>query len=101
MNFEWDEEKNRENQRKHGIPFEYAMLVFEDDFRLEEYDYRHDEEEDRYNIIGRVDEIIFVVCTYKDEDVIRIISARQADKDERRQYEWQWSEEHWKASRRK
>ena len=68
MNFEWDEEKNRENQRKHGIPFEYAMLVFEDDFRLEEYDYRHDEEEDRYNIIGRVDEIIFVVCTYKDED---------------------------------
>lgn len=92
MFFEWDEEKNIENKKKHGISFEHAMLVFEDDYYIEEYDYKHDEDEDRYDIIGMVDDVLYVVVTYREGDVVRIISARLATKEERRRYEWQWLE---------
>ena len=87
MKFEWDDFKNLNNIKKHGIPFDYAMLVFDDEYRLEEYDYEHSDDEDRYNIIGMVDEILFVVVTYRGENAIRIISARQATKEEKRRYE--------------
>lgn len=90
MKFEWDEAKAQENIRKHNVSFEYAALVFEDEYRLEEYDYDHNKDEDRYDVIGMVKEVLFVVCTYRDNDTIRIISARKANKAERRQYEWQW-----------
>lgn len=90
MKFEWDEAKAQKNVEKHNVSFEYASLVFEDEYRLEEYDYDHSKDEDRYNIIGMVKEVLFVVCTYRDHDTIRIISARKANKAERRKYEWQW-----------
>ena len=61
--------------------------MFDDEYRLEEYDYEHSDDEDRYNIIGMVDEILFVVVTYRSENAIRIISARQATKEEKRRYE--------------
>ena len=86
MHFEWNESKNKENQRKHGISFEYAALVFEDDYRIEDYDAYHSDEEDRYDITGMVDDILFVVCTYRDGDTVRIISARKATRNERRRY---------------
>lgn len=92
MEFEWDEKKNDLNRRKHGISFEHAMLVFEDENYIEEYDYEHSDDEDRYDIIGMVDDILYVVVTYRGEDTVRIISARLATKAERRRYEWQWSE---------
>lgn len=44
------------------------------------------------HVIGMVDDVLYVVVTYREEDVVRIISARLATKAERRRYEWQWLE---------
>ena len=54
MKFEWDEDKNELNLKKHGIDFETAMLVFNDLHRIEIYDMEHSINEDRYNTIGMV-----------------------------------------------
>ena len=89
MKFEWDENKNLKNIEKHGVPFTYASLVFDDEHRVEKYDVQHSQDEDRYNVIGMVNEILFVVVTYRKADTIRIISARKANKKERSEYEWQ------------
>ena len=86
MNFEWDEEKNIANKRKHGISFEVATLAFRDEYRLEEYDEVHSYDEDRYNIIGMVHKLIYVVYTERENDTIRIISARLATATERKRY---------------
>ena len=52
LNFEWDEDKNQLNLKKHGIDFETAMLVFNDLHRIEIYDMEHSINEDHYNTIG-------------------------------------------------
>lgn len=85
MKFEWNEEKNRINQQKHGISFETAMMVFNDDDRIEIYDFEHSVDEDRYNTIGKVDDVLFVVYTERKEN-IRLISARLATRLERSVY---------------
>ena len=88
MLFEWDEEKNYLNLKKHRVDFETAALVFGDDERLVLYDEKHSYDEDRYITIGSVKEcviVLFVVYTEK-EDVIRLISARKANNAERRKY---------------
>lgn len=85
MLFEWDEEKNAANIKKHGIDFEDAIRVFEDDDRIEIYDAAHSGEEDRYNTIGMVNDVLFVVYTERRES-IRIISARPATRGERSIY---------------
>lgn len=61
--FEWDEEKNLLNQRKHGISFETASYVFEDENYIEMYDFEHSIDEDRYIAIGCVGDVLFVVFT--------------------------------------
>ena len=83
--FEWDEEKNRTNQKKHKIDFQTAALVFEDERRIEIYDEQHSVFEDRYRTIGMVDDILFVVYTER-RDRIRLISARLATQKERSLY---------------
>ena len=83
--FSWDEEKNRINRRKHGISFETAIHIFADRERIEIYDEAHSIEEDRYQTIGMVQNVLFVVYTER-ADEIRIISARKANKTERRLY---------------
>lgn len=56
MIFEWDENKNKLNKKKHGISFEVAVRVFLDDRRIEKIDFAHSTiEEERLNIIGRVE----------------------------------------------
>lgn len=85
MKFEWDEEKSRLNLRKHGIDFETAILVFNDMERIEIYDFEHSIKEDRYNTIGMVNDVLFVVYTER-KDNIRLISARLATKAERSIY---------------
>lgn len=86
MLFEWDDEKEQINIKKHGIGFETAALVFLDDNRKEYYDEDHSTlEEDRYITIGKVKEILFVVYTDVN-DITRIISARLADSEEKRDY---------------
>ena len=82
---EWDENKNQQNQIKHHVDFRQAAKVFEDNFRLEEIDEKHSDEEIRYITIGRVDDILFVVYTERGE-VTRLISARRATKKERVKY---------------
>lgn len=87
MEFEWDEEKNRANIRKHdGISFEMAVRVFLDENRIEKYGARHSTDEDRYNVIGMVENLLFVVYTERNDDTIRIISARKATKEECNEY---------------
>ena len=85
MNFEWDDEKNRINKKKHGISFETAAHVFEDPNCLEMYDFEHSSDEDRYIAIGAVGDILFVVYTER-VDNIRLISARLASNVERSLY---------------
>ena len=85
MVFEWDEEKNILNQRKHGISFETASYVFTDENYIEMYDFEHSINEDRYIAIGRVGDVLFVVFTERKEK-IRLISARLATEAERRLY---------------
>ena len=85
MIFEWDEEKNTSNKRKHGIDFETAMLVFNDLQRIEIYDTEHSLSEDRYNTIGMVHDVLFVVYTERKSN-IRLISARIATAAERSIY---------------
>ena len=81
MKFEWDEDKNQLNLKKHGIDFETAMLVFNDLQRIEIYDTEHSIYEDRYNTIGMVNDVLFVVYTERKQN-IRLISARLANKTE-------------------
>lgn len=89
IRFEWDEEKNEINQKKHGISFEDAATVFYDEEALVIADEEHLDEEDRFIILGlSIDIRLMVVChCYRESDsVIRIISARKAEKTEAKQY---------------
>lgn len=87
--FDWDENKNQINQRKHGVSFEEARTVFYDEQALLEYDELHSEDEDRFRIIGRSENgnILLVVHCIRDETVIRIISTRKATATEKVGYE--------------
>ena len=84
--FEWDEEKDHLNFTKHGIHFKTAAKVFFDPNKMIRVDEEHPGEE-RYNILGRVGKVLFVVCTLRKRNTIRIISARLASLPERERYE--------------
>ena len=89
LRFEWDESKNRINKRKHGVTFEEAQTVFWDENAIRYFDPDHSEDEDRFIILGvsfslRV--IVVCHCFRADDTVIRIISARKADKQEAKDY---------------
>ena len=89
IRFEWDEKKNRQNIRKHGLSFEEAQSVFLDDHAMRFYDPDHSEDEDRFLMLGISFTLrILVVChCYRErDDVIRIISARKATRQERVHY---------------
>lgn len=85
MKFEWDEEKNIINKKKHNISFETAAHVFDDPECIEMYDFEHSTNEDRYIALGVVGGALFVVYTERKE-AIRLISARLATNAERRLY---------------
>jgi uncharacterized protein len=91
VRFEWDASKDRTNRRKHGVSFETAVRVFTDPFALSEQD-RIEGGEQRWRTIGLVEGFLILVVAHaaREEDtvdVIRIISARRADRAERRRYE--------------
>jgi hypothetical protein len=91
LRFEWDEAKSRGNKRKHGISFEEAETVFLDDWGVLIED--EDEGEDRFALIGTsvALRVLVVSHTYRARDqVIRLISARRANRSERRDYERRW-----------
>ncbi len=91
MKFEWDENKNRSNVRKHGIAFEEAVYVFSDDQALSMPDTEHSLHEERWITLGGIREhgVVLVIHTERIRGVtdhIRIISARRATKNEKKQY---------------
>ena len=97
LRFEWDEAKNRANQRKHGVSFEEAVHVFHDPLQVSVQD-RIEGGEQRWQTFGLVSGVVLLMVAhtvYEDEDngrsieVIRIISARRADRTERQRYEEQ------------
>ena len=88
--FEGDEDKNKRNITKHGVSFEEAQVIWSDPKAVEFFDPDNSQDESRFirvgTNIGRG--ILFVVfCERDDGDVIRIISARKATKNEREEYE--------------
>jgi uncharacterized DUF497 family protein len=91
MRFEWDDEKNRQNLRKHDIRFETAVLVFDDPYAITQRDNAIDDEE-RWITVGAIGpgSVLLVVHTYfesREEEVIRMISARAVESHERKAYE--------------
>ncbi len=93
IRFEWDENKNRVNKKKHGIS-EMAQTVFYDNNAILFDDPEHSESEERFLIIGlsELEKICIVSHCYRDNNnVIRIISAREATTREKQTYrEWKW-----------
>ena len=90
IQFEWDENKNQINQRKHGISFQEAKTVFYDEEALVIDDPEHSEQEDRFIILGLSNQANLLVvchCYLASDTVIRIISARKATKTESKYYE--------------
>ena len=89
IKFEWDENKNRTNQSKHGISFTEAQTVFYDDEALLIDDPEHSKEEERFIILGlsnKANLLVVCHCYRASETVIRIISARKATKTESQYY---------------
>jgi uncharacterized protein len=89
--FEWDQKKSVANRRKHGVSFEEARTAFLDENARVIPDPEHSEDEERFVLLGlSVSLRVLVVChCYRqDNEVIRIISARKADEDEVKQYQW-------------
>jgi uncharacterized DUF497 family protein len=87
MRFAWDEEKNQDNITRHGLDFADAWSVFDSPL-IARLDTREDYGEDRWQGIGMLQgRVVVIVFTERDPDIIRIISLRKADREERRTYE--------------
>ena len=82
---EWDSKKAAINKQKHGVSFEDAALVFADENLIVFRDDKHSQDEERWQAIGMVEDILFVVYTERAE-TLRIIMAREASPKERREY---------------
>jgi uncharacterized DUF497 family protein len=85
MRFEWDSAKNRENVRKHRLRFEDAKLAFRDPSAIRDYD-DTGYDEDRWELIARVRQIIVYVVYTDRGDTRQLISARKATPDEEARY---------------
>ena len=91
MIFEWDENKNASNKRKHGVSFETAVLVFSDPRAVSYLDCVVDQEQ-RWHTIGYIDDVVILLVVHTEvesygEEETRIISARKASRRERAIYE--------------
>lgn len=87
--FDWDENKNETNQRKHGITFDEASSVFLDERAILFDDPEHSKDEERFLLLGmsKASNVCIVChCYGESDDVIRIISARKATKKEEKRY---------------
>ncbi|MCX6843643.1 MAG: BrnT family toxin [candidate division WOR-3 bacterium] len=93
LTFVWDEKEDRDNQHKHRISFAEARTVFYDENAREYSDPDHSESEERFILLGissRLRVLVVCHCYRESESVIRIISARQAQRNEEETY---WSQE--------
>ena len=95
MRFEWSDEKNQQNLRKHGVSFETAKQVFDDPaLSVRE---RVVDGEERWQTMGLIDSVVvlLVAHTYREEDdaeIVRVISARKATRNERKAYDKNYKE---------
>ncbi|MCP5124127.1 MAG: BrnT family toxin [Gammaproteobacteria bacterium] len=88
MAFEWDANKAATNLAKHSVSFEEAKTVFDDPLYVDFYDPDHSDEEHRYVMIGTSLQGRLLLVAYTERsDVIRLISAREATRAERKVYE--------------
>ena len=91
MLFDWDMDKARANEKKHGITFEEAMTAFGDEHAQVYDDEEHSEHEERFILLGysELSKLLMVCHCYREDDVLtRIISARKATSHERKKYEY-------------
>lgn len=88
MQFEWDPEKNQQNQAKHGVSFDEGSTVFGDPFAITINDPDHSADERRMLTTGYSDRQRLIIVAHTDRDEhIRIINAREVTGSERRDYE--------------
>jgi len=86
--FTWNEDKAANNFTKHGITFEEAATVFNDPYFIDFYDPDHSEDEDRFIIIGMSNLQRLLIVSYTERlNSIRLISARETTRQERKTYE--------------
>ncbi len=90
IEFEWDSTKAKSNKRKHGVSFEEAQTVFYDEYAIQFYDDDSSSlEEDRFLMLGRSNNsrlLLVCHCERGEGEIIRIISARQATRNESKYY---------------
>jgi uncharacterized DUF497 family protein len=89
ITFEWDSKKDKTNKSKHGVSFAEARTVFYDENAIQYFDPDHSDEEDRFILLGisfKLKVLVVCHCFRESESVIRIISARKADKKEEYEY---------------
>lgn len=89
LRFEWDDEKEKINIRKHGISFDEARTVFFDEKAVQFFDPDHSEDEDRFILLGisfKLRTLVICHCFRESETVVRLFSARKADRDEKQEY---------------
>jgi uncharacterized DUF497 family protein len=86
MRVEWDINKAARNLRKHGIDFADAAVALEDENALTIEDEGYDERRFRTLGMGPSLNVLFVVHAFREDEVVRIISARKADRSEMKQY---------------
>ena len=87
--FTWDETKNRANQRKHRVSFGEAQTAFYDENAMVYFDPDHSQDEDRFILLGmslKLRVLVVCHCYRESETVVRIVSARKADRREERDY---------------
>lgn len=89
MRFEWDGKKEKTNIKKHGISFDEASSAFYDENAIQFFDPDHSQGEDRFILLGisfKLRVLVVCHCFRKEETVVRIISARKADRGEENEY---------------
>lgn len=93
IQFEWDEAKARANEKKHGVSFDDAVQIFEDPHVISEQD-RIEDGELRWQSVGMIERMLVVLVAHtsklleaSDIEVVRVISARRATRQERRRYD--------------
>lgn len=84
--FEWDTNKAQRNQQKHGITFEQATEVFYDTNAVFDHDTPHSYYEDRFTLLGMIRGNALALVVFVENDIVRIISARKATKEEAKRY---------------
>ena len=89
LHFEWDDGKEKANIKKHGVSFDEARTAFYDENAIQFFDPEYSEEENRFILLGMSFKLWIIIvchCFRESETVIRLFSARKADKDEEHEY---------------